>query len=214
MKTILHLFQLPLLAKELVEQAARRRTYLLRVIYAGLLYVCLLGPELRFFHGNSNPLNVLGRGKDLWDQLLGLQLAGIALFLPALMAGRITQEKERDSLTLLLLTDLSPTQIVLQKYLAGLIPMLTFLLLGLPLAGVAYSFGGFGAREVWVGAMVIGFSCLQVGALSLWCSALFRNTVGAFLGTYFIGLVFYGAPGLLYEILREAGIRWNTLRDF
>ncbi len=211
---IFRIFELPLLAKELIEQAARRRTYIMRVIYAGLLYVFLIGPQLNFFRGNSNPLNLLGHGRELWEALLALQLGGIALFLPALMAGRITQEKERDSLTLLLLTDLSPTQIIVQKYLAGLIPMLTFLLLGLPLAGVAYSFGGFGAREVWWGAMVIGFFCLQVGALALWCSALFRNTVGAFLGTYFIGLAFYWTPLLLVVILNEAGIRWHSLEAY
>ena len=41
---------------------------------------------------------------------------------------------------LLLLTELRPWQIVLQKYAGGLVPMLTFLMLGMPLAAIAYAF--------------------------------------------------------------------------
>lgn len=213
MTTLADRLSLPLFAKELLEQAARRRTYVLRVVYGLLLFVFVLGPESRFFQAGVNPMRVLGQGRSLFEALLALQLGGIALFLPALMSGRITQEKERDSLVLLMLTDLSPTQIILQKFLAGLMPMLTFLLLGLPLAGVAYSFGGVTSRDITIGALVLTLSVLQVGALSLWCSALFRNTVGAFLGTYFIGLVFYGGPPFIVEVLNEAGFRSQFARQ-
>lgn len=197
-------FHLPLLGKELTEEAARRRTYWTRVAYGTLLFLIVGVGEGEFFKGTPNdPLRVLGKGGQLFETLIEMQFAGIFLFLPALMCGRITHEKERDSLVLLLLTELRPWQIVLQKYLAGLVPMITFLLLGLPVAAVAYAFGGFPPRDVALAALILLLASLQVGALAIWCSALFRTTVGAFLGTYLIGMILYGAPAALMALLNE-----------
>ena len=169
----------------------------MRVAYGGLLYCVVVLPQLEFFKSSGNPRGVLGEGRELFDALVGFQFAGIFLFLPALMSGRITMEKERESLALLLLTELSPAQIVLQKYFAGLVPMLTFLLLGLPLAAVAYAFGGFPPVDLALAAVLLLLACLQVGALALWCSAMYRTTVGAFIGTYAIGAAFYFGPAAI-----------------
>ena len=201
MNALTRLFHLPLLVKELLEQAARPRTYWTRVAYGALLYLVVVVPEANLFRNVRNVGNHLGEGRELFTTLVVYQFLGIFLFLPALMCGRITQEKERDSLVLLLLTNLSPAQIVLQKYFAGLVPMLTFLLLGLPLAAVAYAFGGFPPGELVLAAVLLLLACLQVGALALWCSALFRTTVGAFIGTYAIGVAFYFGPALMVTIV-------------
>ena len=188
------LFHMPLLAKELTESAARPRTYWLRVVYGLLLFLIIGLGHGQFFRADSNPLSVLGEGRELFETLVYLQFVGIALFLPGLVAGRITQEKERDSLVLLLLTALTPRGIVLQKYLAGLVPMFSFLLLGLPLAAVAYAFGGFPAHDLALAALMLGLGCLQVGAIAIWCSARCRTTVSAFLATYLIGFSVYYLP--------------------
>lgn len=206
----------PLLAKELTEAAARRRTYITRVLYAVLLYAlfALMMPRWLWQPGTS-PLQVMGAGRQLFEQLIVLQAAGVALFLPALMCGRIAQEKERDSLVLLLLTELRPWQIVLQKYVGGLVPMLTFLLLGMPLAAIAYAFGGVTAWKLFGYSYALTVGALQIGAIALFCSAWCRTTVGAFLATYFVGAAFYAGPPLTFEVAREVfdllhirGIDW------
>ncbi|RPI84850.1 MAG: hypothetical protein EHM42_07180, partial [Planctomycetaceae bacterium] len=54
---------LPLLAKELIEQAARRRTYIVRLLYAVLLQLfgfLLASDMLRGL--SNNPWGVLGQG--------------------------------------------------------------------------------------------------------------------------------------------------------
>jgi len=207
MSPLARLFHLPLFAKELTEAAARRRTYWMRVVYGSLLFIFLGMLHGNFFRSReTNPLSVLGEGRGLFETLIEFQFFGIALFLPALMCGRITEEKERDSLVLLLLTELTPRSIVRQKYFAGLVPMITFLLLGLPLGAVAYAFGGFPARDLALAAWMLLLACVQVGALAIWCSAFFRTTVAAFLGTYVIGLIFYTAPPLTGALLQEFGV--------
>ena len=187
-------FSFPVLAKELVETAARPRTYALRVIYAlGLYAIFALNVPDSVWKSGEHPYShsQFGAGGYMFDYLLGFQFLGVALFLPALMCGRITQEKERESLVLLFLTELRPWSIVLQKYCGGLVPMMTFLLLGLPLAGVAYAFGGIDTFRLGAGVIGLFLTCLQFGALAMLCSSWCRTTVGAFLATYFLGIVLY-----------------------
>src|SRR5882762_2323326 len=94
--------RLPLLGSELIEQAARKRTYVVRVVYASLLF---LAAFLFFYEtlsvGKASPLAVLGSGREMLTTLIGLQFAGIYAFMPAMMSSVITHEKERASLQLL-----------------------------------------------------------------------------------------------------------------
>ncbi len=201
---------MPLLRKELVETAARRRTYILRVTYALVLYVVfgLTIPSHAGFSdmaGSELRTSLLGFGRNLFNQLILLQVIGVALFQPALMCGRITQEKERDSLVLLFLTELRPWEIILQKYIGGLLPMFSFLLLGLPLAGVAYAFGGMEAQMIVESCYTLVVITMQAGAIALLCSAWCRTTVSALISTYVLGAIFYAGPPLLGTFLAKHG---------
>jgi len=169
----------PLLARELTERAAQRRTYLLRVIYAALLFAPFLTAYVRFaLHKN---VSAFGLGRQLFVVLTGFQFGGIYLLLPAILCGAITREKERDSLSLLLLTRLSPGEIILQKFFGGLVPMFSFLLLSLPLAALAYSMGGLGLRDLALGGFLLVLAALQVAALALLASVWCRSTADAML---------------------------------
>lgn len=195
---------LPLLAKELVEQAARRRTYIVRVAYAALLFLAFA----LYFHSEvprqaGSPYHVFGMGKQMFEFLVGIQFAGIYIFLPAMMSGVLTYEKERRSLELVFLTDLRPWEILLQKYLGRLVPMFTFLLLSLPLMAIAYAFGGISADYLASGVFILLITCLQVGAFALMVSAFCRTTTQAFVGSYVFLALFYFLPALVAALFDE-----------
>lgn len=185
-------FGLPLLGKELVEQAARKRTYVARATYATLLFggfgLCYATTRVSYF-GPGSWVAMLGRGRVIFENLMILQFLGIYLFLPAMMAGVIATEKERESLALLFLTDMGPWAILIQKYLGRLVPMFTFLLLSLPLMGVAYALGGVSTPYLLYGVYLLFLTCLQVGAFALMWSAFCRTSVGAVLTTYVSGAI-------------------------
>lgn len=195
-------FGLPLLAKELIEQAARKRTYVLRVLYALLLFAMsflLFYETLRV--GRASPFAILGKGRGIFEVLMGLQFAGVYLFMPAITSGVLTQEKERNSLMLLFLTRLGPWTIVFEKLLGRLIPMGCFLLLSLPLLAFAYSLGGISVEYLWSGVWILGVATLQMGTLAVFCSAWFRTTVGAFVWSYLIALLMFFGPPFAMSIL-------------
>jgi ABC-type transport system involved in multi-copper enzyme maturation permease subunit len=178
----------PLLGKELLEQAARKQMYILRVAYAVLLFGAFCFYYLR--HLGQGPVLVLGRGLGPFSFLVGVQFAAIFLFLPPLMAGAIAQEKERDTLGLLFLTDLTPWELVLQKYVGRLIPMLTLLFLSLPLLAVAYSLGGVSIGMLCSSAATLFLTCLAVGALALECSVHQTTTFSALVRCWGLCLLF------------------------
>jgi len=193
---------LPLLAKELLEQSARRRTFIVRVVYASLLFFTAY---LMFYQelsaGVTSPLAVLGKGRDLFAMVCGLQFVGIYFFMPAMTSGVITQEKERASLQLLFLTRLGPWTILFEKLASRVIPMLFFLLLSLPLLAFSYTLGGLTLPNLALGVWLLTLAVFQIGTLALCCSAFFRTSVAAFIWTYLLTLVMFLGPPLSWVIL-------------
>ncbi len=178
----------PLLGKELLEQSARKQMYVMRVIYALVLFGAFCFYYVR--HLSQGSILTLGRGYGPFTFVVTTQIVTIFLFLPPLMAGAIAQEKERETLGLLFLTDLTPWELILQKYVGRLIPMLTLLFLSLPLLAVTYSLGGVSIGMLITSAMTLFFTCLAVGAVAMECSAHESTTFGALVRCWGICLGF------------------------
>lgn len=181
---------LPLLARELTEQSARRRTYIIRVVYAVILYGIASFALYEHLASRGFDIDSLsGSGRQLLLMLTGFQLAGVYLILPAITCGVVTAEKESDTLGLLLLTKLGPWTILWEKLLSRLFPMVMFLLLLLPLYAIAYGLGGFTPSEMAYYAWIPLATAFQVACFSLLCSVLFRTTAGAFIASYIGGVL-------------------------
>jgi hypothetical protein len=198
MSRILSRLGLPLLAKELIEQAARRRTYIVRALYATLLF-CLT--YVLFYDtlgvGLGSRATIMGIGRKVFVTVVGLQFAGIYLLMPALTCSVITQEKERASLALLFLTRLGPWTILFEKLLSRLVPMLGFVLVSLPLLAYAYTLGGISPEQIWIATWLLLLAGFQLACIALCCSAYFRTTAGAFVWSYFLTVLLSLGPGLL-----------------
>lgn len=216
---------LPIVVKELLEQAARRRTWWLRSTYAVLAFFAALSLCVATLHRNwtGSPFQILGHGAELFGMFSGIQFFGIYLFMPAMTSPLLTSEKERDTLSLLFLTRLSPWGIIVGKFVSRLVPMFLLLSLSLPLSAFAYSLGGFEESLIWMTIWILSLTVVQVGTLGLLCSAFFRTTVGAFIATYIFGflllfgpLMFDEVTGVLratYEFL-QAGFGTSTVLGF
>ena len=189
---VLRLFELPLLAKELNEQAARKRTYIVRFAYAALLFVGACGLFYgNFLQGGNGSARGLGQGKLMFEKLVKIQFVGIYLFVPAISCSCLAAEKERNTLGLLLITSLTPWQIVLQKLLGRLVPLLTFVILSFPLMAVAYSFGGITEDYLFAGIVLLLLTCVQAAALAVMCSAYYPTTVESLIANYVLFLVLF-----------------------
>ncbi|MEK6259648.1 MAG: ABC transporter permease subunit [Planctomycetota bacterium] len=178
-------FDLPLLTKDLIEQAALKRTYVLRVVYAVVLYGAALWVYSDISgRGVQSSVSNLGRGRELFNILVMCQAIAILVLLPAISCGAVTVEKERDTLGLLLITKLRPGTIVLEKLLSRLLAMGTYQLLSLPLFAVVYGIGGVELGELIRAIWQLAWLSVAVGMWSIFCSTWHRTTAGAFLSAY------------------------------
>ncbi len=193
---------LPLIVKELIEQSARRRTWWLRSMYALLAFFAAISMSAATLHRNwsGSPFQILGQGSELFAMFTFMQFFGIYLFMPAMTSSLLTSEKERDTLSLLFLTRLSPWGIIVGKLVSRLIPMYLLLALSLPLSAFAYSLGGFEQSLIWMTTWILCLTVFQVATLGLMCSAFFRTTVGAFIATYVFGFLMLFGPLIFDEM--------------
>lgn len=208
---ISYLFSLPLLTKELIEQAQHKRTYVLRVIYAVVLYGLALSQYALSMGGGRMAFANLGQGRVYFDQLVNVQYWAIMLILPAIGCGALTVEKEKDTLALLLLTKLSPWTIIFEKFLSRVFAMGTFQLLSLPLFGIVQSMGGVEVWEIIAAILRLMVMTIEVASVSILCSTWFRTTSEAFVMSYLSVLCLSGLfSAFALVVAAGAGFPWSA----
>jgi ABC-type transport system involved in multi-copper enzyme maturation permease subunit len=116
---------------------------------------------------------------------------------PVFSAGSVTSERERQTLDLLLTTNISPWQILWGKLISGLrvSSVLTGFLLW-PVLLACLMPVGFWTNLPSIGCYlaVIVLSCLTTAVTALFCSVLFRKTSTALMGSYLVIIVLFTLP--------------------
>jgi len=176
----------PVLDKELRSEIFSQGTLMLRVvIQVSMLLSIPLMAGLLFLRSDKAPYYVAY--VITFNMLVG----------PVFSAGSITQERERQTLSLLLTTLLRPGKIVLAKLLAALrvSTVLTFLLT--EQLFLAYFLLPELRNRFWtllVFLLIIATTCLATSTVGLLCSALSRKTSVAMVTTYMTLLVLFVGP--------------------
>lgn len=207
---LLLFLEFPLLRRELTEAAGRRRTWVLRVVVLLVLMFVMLSSYSSLVsraQRTGGPISFLGTGFELLSGLLIFDLWAMLLLLPALTCSAIASERERQTLGLMLVSRLTPGSIVLEKFLARLLPMAWLLLLTGPLLGISYSLGGF-SRGILLNALLVLFlAALQISSTAMLWSSLLETAVSAFWMTYVTLILMAAGPPLVAVMFLD----WETL---
>lgn len=140
-----------------------------------------------------------------------LQYGLIIFATPGLTAGAICGERERQTLPILLTTNLSSLQIVLGKWISALSFMLLLVFASLPLYGAIMLFGGVAFTQIVEIFGVYLVTMLSIGAVGICVSALTKRTGVAAVVTY--SLVFaYTALLNVAEILLLRSMENDMIR--
>jgi len=171
----------PVFTREAVLAPRRPRTYIARVAY-GLALLVLMSTAWLVLTGTQliRDIGDLARfGTSLFQLLAPLQLA-VAMFFSALLAASaVAQEKDRQTLILLLLTKLTNSELVLGKLMASLLHVLMLLATALPLFMLAALFGGISFGQIGRVYAVTVASVLVCGSLgsilALWREKTYQS---------------------------------------
>jgi len=132
-------------------------------------------------------------GSTVFTALAVVQLALVCLFAPAVAAGAISGERERQTLDVLLVSRVSPLSLVWGKLVASIAFILLLVAAALPLFATVFLFGGIDLGQFLVAQLLTATTALAIGATSLFLSALFRRTLLSTVMAY--GLAFAGMVG-------------------
>ena len=193
-------FELPLLKRELIELAQRKRTYALRCVCLTIFSLVFLFLYAAIRADAVNLMAVLGRGRDITQILFFTLMVTIYALAPAMSCSAITSEKEKQTLGLLLMSKLSPFGIVVEKMFSRMVPLMSLVIVSSPLFGLAYLFGGLSFSESLLGIGCLLYVVFQVTAVAVFCSALVETGIAAFWLTYAILLAMYFTLPILVEM--------------
>lgn len=179
------------------------RTFVVISIYVGVLFLisCLflwLSLNNSLLYG-FNPQNLM----QLYSLLSGFQLGLILLIVPAITAGAVSGERERQTLDLLLVTKMSSFSIVVGKFLSSMGLVLLMILASMPAFAIVFYFGGVSLPYLLI---VTGFSLLTacfVGSLGILASTVFRRTIVAIIWTYLI-IIFLCVGTLVITLIAQS----------
>ena len=138
--------------------------------------------------------------------------------MPAITAGSISGERERQTLDLMLSTKMTPIQIVMGKLAASLSTMGLLIVSSFPILALVFVYGGVTMKDMGMLLVCFVAAALFVGSLGVCCSALFRKSTlstvvaygvmgGIVAGTYGVNqlVMFLGRMSGAYAASGEAG---------
>ncbi|HJT35474.1 MAG TPA: ABC transporter permease, partial [Pirellulales bacterium] len=137
----------------------------------------------------------------LWPNLAPWYISYVVLFNmlvgPVFSAGSVTSERERETLDLLLVTIISPWQIMWGKLISGLrvsSVLTSFLLWPLLLACVMVSYYWTNLPTIGGYLVIVVLTCFTTAELALFCSVIFRKTSVSMMTSYLVVIALFTAP--------------------
>ncbi|MDA1163585.1 MAG: ABC transporter permease [Planctomycetota bacterium] len=182
----------PIFRREVLTLPRQFRHYLIRSGYIGLLFVLLwtAGQVTFGFQDVRGTSAMAGFGEQVFRILGFVQLSLVLFFSLLFTAGNIAQEKDRQTLILLLMTDLSNREIVLGKLFASVLQVGTLILVSAPVFFFLQLLGGITPHQIFWLIVICFVTALLSGSwaalIAFWKEKTFQT-----LATSVLGLVVY-----------------------
>ena len=171
---------IPLTSKELTELATRKRSYVWRC-----LFICAIGGCF-YFRAYFDHEPDIGEGSLLMNSLIFGIIWASCIYIPATLSGIIAGERERSTLDLLALTSLGFSRIILQKFLAAIVPILTLLAGTLPLFAFCFTLGGVEVGQIVSILAFLLLNGLLIASITFYYSSIARGTLTASIGSVLV----------------------------
>ncbi|HET7686579.1 MAG TPA: ABC transporter permease subunit [Candidatus Limnocylindria bacterium] len=195
-----------ILSKELRGRFRGRRAFVVLTIYVAVLALIAYGayvveaPSARdAANGGTlapdgvSTVNLVNAsssiGQAIFSMLSVFQLLLVAFIAPALTAGAISLEREKQTLDLLVTTPMRPGAIVVGKLVAALAFVLLMIVAGIPVSALVLMYGGANQADIVRQQVVLVTAAVGFGVIGIFFSALARRTQAATVLAYSAMLV-------------------------
>jgi ABC-type transport system involved in multi-copper enzyme maturation permease subunit len=204
----------PILASSARQRMRSLRTPILVTLYGLLLLAFVYFTSFNAFGQPSFTIGELRRSVEGYVYLLVIQFGLLVLVAPAMMAGSIAGERERQTLDLLHVTNVSSFSIVVGKLMESFGFLCLLIVSSLPMMGLILLTGGVDLLQLLTGVLFLLLVTLAALSVGLTASVFLRRTVAAtvvaYLMIFAIGAI--TAAPIFYDVQRIGKI-YTTARD-
>lgn len=186
----------PIFQREVLNYSRRARSYVAQAIFLAVLVV-LLVPQWPAGGSNVSGSDIANTGLWIFEWGGYLQLLLIGLIAPAVTANAITEEKDSNTLDLLLLTGAGPFALVWGKFTARLYVLVFLLFLCVPLLFALLTLGGVAASSILIELTILFSFAVFGAALALFFSTILSRTVAALVMSYAVTGALLSFPTVL-----------------
>lgn len=166
----------PILSFSATRRMRTFKTLLVAGAYAGVLLLIALIMLGRFFRSDVLPSS-MADGMTCYTVMMLAQFVLLLLIAPAMTAGAIAGERERQTLELLLVTQTGSFRIVLGKAMESFALLALLIAGGLPPLCLCLLTGGITLGQVLLGELFLLAAAFGAVCLTVLCSALSRSTM-------------------------------------
>jgi ABC-2 type transport system permease protein len=201
----------PIIEKELKVKMRGWKSPALITVYLGLL-----GLFVSFFFVSNFQASVYGADYfnpriaiNAYNALATLQFIMILLITPAMTAGAISGERERQTLDLLLCTNLSTLSIITGKVFVSIAHILLLITASLPIMGTVFLFGGIGITDLLLLFAFYLTTALMLGSIGIFFSTVFKKSSVSMVVSYITVIVLLVGTGLgliLWTFVTQGGL--------
>jgi len=188
----------PVLQKELkVKMRSWKAAILIGVYNLVLLLLTIFILKMTVANGTGVPTQSTIFGTYAF--LVAAQFGLIALITPALTAGAISGEREKQTLDILLSTTLNHGSIITGKLFASLSQVILLLISSIPVFSIIFLYGGIGFVQLIQVYLFFIVVAITLGSIGIFFSTYIKKSTAANVLTYAV-VVFLGIGTLLISI--------------
>ena len=179
----------PILASSALRRMRTSRAIVIVGAYASVLMLLACLGMGAFIGSDAVTIGDMSAGVTAYTILLSAQFALIVLVAPAMTAGAIAGERERQTLELLLVTNTCSFSIVLGKLMESFAFLALLIVSGLPAMCLTMMLGGVTLAQILTGMLFLLCCAFAAASVGILCSSFMRGTVPATVVSYILILL-------------------------
>lgn len=177
----------------IIEREIRTRMRTIKTSIFLTIYLLIMSLIVWIFFSSNNSAFNPKVAVDIYRVVAIAQYVILLMILPAVSAVTISGERERQTLELMLCTDISPWKIIFGKIFSSMAYIVLILIATLPFMGIVFLYGGVSILEIVYMMLYFIFSALMVSCIGVYCSVRSRKTITSIIMAYLhTGILFVG----------------------
>ncbi len=202
----------PIYKREVKASSRSMRLPVILMVFNGILAVAALLNMYSVLYRVWTTAEIQYSGfLEMYVLVTAVEFALLLFIMPAIAAGSISGERERQTLELLLATQTTSRQIIRGKLMVSLSNMLLILIASFPVVALVFVYGGITWKDLSVLLCCFAVTALLAAGIGLFCSALFKRTILAASASYGGLILLIGGTYAINQFaLSISTMRWNS----